>query len=66
MYIDEARKVIADPTASHWLQGALSQLERRDPLDACRDVEQLAQLCSQRLAEIIAAAERVRLYEATV
>jgi hypothetical protein len=65
VYIDEVRRVEADPGASFWLRGALQQLGRRDPLDACRDVEELAQLCTQRLAEVIAAAERVKLYEAT-
>ncbi len=65
MYIDEARKVLRDPAASHWLQEAIRKLQRRDPLDACRDVEELAQLASHRLSEVVAAAERVKLYEAT-
>jgi hypothetical protein len=41
-----------DPAISHWLRDALLELGRRDPLDAANDVDLLAALMTQRLAEL--------------
>lgn len=41
----------ADPAASFWLKGAIAYLDKRDPLDACRDAELLVKLQQTRLAE---------------
>lgn len=43
----------ADPAASFWLKGAIAYLDKRDPLDACRDAELLVKLQQTRLAEAL-------------
>ena len=50
--IDE---VLADPAASFWLRTALRSSLCRDPVDAARDSEVLAQLLGQRWDTILSA-----------
>jgi len=50
--IDE---VLADPAASFWLKTALRSALCRDPVDAARDSEILAQLLGQRCDAILSA-----------
>ena len=44
--------VLADPSASYWLRDAIKSAMKRDPLDALRDAETLAEVLRENLAEI--------------
>jgi hypothetical protein len=46
-------RVFADPAASRWLQAALREALRRDPVDAANDAEFLAQLLAARCDDIL-------------
>jgi hypothetical protein len=50
--IDE---VLADPAVSFWLKTALRSALCRDPVDAARDSEILAQLLGQRCDALLSA-----------
>ena len=51
--LPEIEEVLADPTASYWLQGALRSALSRDPVDAANDSEVLARLLEQRCRAIL-------------
>ena len=40
--------IIEDPAASYWLKEAVCQLNKRDPVDALRDVEVLLEVFKNR------------------
>jgi hypothetical protein len=44
--------VLADPSASYWLRDAIKSAMKRDPLDALRDAETLADVLRENLADI--------------
>ena len=44
--------VLADPSSSYWLRDAIKSAMKRDPLDALRDAETLAEVLRENLAEI--------------
>jgi hypothetical protein len=46
-------QVFAGPAASRWLQTALREALRRDPVDAANDAEFLAQLLAARCDDIL-------------
>lgn len=45
-------EVLADPSASYWLRDAIKSAMKRDPLDALRDAETLAEVLRENLADI--------------
>lgn len=69
---EEIRKILSSPVSSQWLREALCTALSRDPVQAARDAEVLAQALSRRLDTIIlretadieahVAIQRARLY----
>ena len=51
-YAGQRDAILADRSASFWLQGAIKALDARDPCDAVNDVEVLLELAKLRLAGI--------------
>ena len=51
-YDEMCNEILADEAASHWLRNAIQVLNRRDPVDAKRDAETLANLQSARVSEL--------------
>lgn len=47
------RLVLADPGTSFWLQQALSSALHRDPIDAARDADTLADLLRRRAGQVL-------------
>ena len=52
---DEIRRIIQDPSVSHWLRNALSSALERDPVDAANDAGLLAVVLDKRASDIVAA-----------
>jgi hypothetical protein len=51
-------RLLADPSLSYWLRGALRTAAARDPLDALNDAEALCQVLTERAREVLALEER--------
>lgn len=58
MPTDTILATLADPCTTYWLRDALKSALARDPLDALRDAEMLADLLRERLADLPAHAAR--------
>lgn len=54
---DTLARLNSDPTVSFWLKRAVTDLARRDPLDALHDCEVLTALMQDRFEETCRAAE---------
>lgn len=48
-YEEMKAKIAGSMTASFWMKGATAALDKRDPVDAIKDVEVLLELCKKRL-----------------
>ncbi len=44
---------LADPSTTYWLRDALKSALLRDPVDALRDAEALADLLKERLVSVL-------------
>jgi len=51
--VDIRERILKDPASSYWLQNALRGLEKRDPVDALRDVEALRHYLKAVLNEVL-------------
>ena len=49
-----AEQVLADPAASNWLKAVLQSALERDPVDAVKDVEILAEILRMNIHKIVA------------
>jgi len=52
-YDEMCTEILADPDSSNWLRNAMVELNRRDPVDAERDAETIANLQSARVSELL-------------
>ena len=57
-YAKHKASLLTDPATSFWLKRAMKQLETRDPLDAYRDAQALAELFRIRLDEVLTKLKR--------
>ncbi len=51
-------RLLADPSLSYWLKGALQTAAARDPLDALNDAEALCQVLTERAKAVLELAGR--------
>jgi hypothetical protein len=52
-YNEQKTQILADPTASYWIQKAIKALDKRDPLNAITDIKLLHLITRKRYTEII-------------
>lgn len=51
---DHARlAVMTDPSVRTWVKDAITELEKRDPVDAADDAQMVADLMNQRCTEML-------------
>lgn len=51
-YVEMREQILSDPAAAYWIKRAIRELGKRDPVDAVRDAEQLANLMRKRMEEM--------------
>ena len=55
--VPTAAEIIASPSASYWLKGAIAALQQRDPLDAARDAAMLSEIMAAECDKVLAETE---------